>query len=86
MSWDSKAFKEKLEDQHSFPGTYIFKFIVPSESIDLVKVVWEEGEITLKPSSKGKYTSVTIKGQMPTSDAVIMVYEKAHEIEGIIAL
>ena len=29
MAWNELAFKEKLENEHSFPGQYIFKFIVP---------------------------------------------------------
>lgn len=86
MSWDVNAFKEKLEDQHTFPGNYIFKFIVPSESIDQVKSLWPGGKISIKASSKGKYTSVTIEGHMDSSDDVISVYQKAHEIEGCIAL
>lgn len=86
MSWDIKAFKEKLEDQHSFPGSYIFKFIVPSDKLSEAESLWKEGEITRKPSSKGKYTSVTIKATMTSSDQVITVYEEAHKIEGLIAL
>lgn len=86
MSWDIKAFKEKLEDQHSFPGVYIFKFIVPSDKLSIAEGLWKEGEITRKPSSKGKYTSVTIKANISSSDQVIAVYEEAHNIDGLIAL
>lgn len=86
MSWNIEEFKAKLESQHSFPGTYIFKFIVPSEKVELAKNLWSLGEIIEKPSSKGKYVSVTIKGQMASVDEVIRVYENAHKIEGLIAL
>ena len=86
MGWDTKDFREKLDDQHTFPGLYIFKFIVPSESIKQVEDFWENGEVTKKPSSKGKYTSVTIKAQVANSDEIVDIYQRASDIEGCIAL
>jgi len=41
---------------------------------------------TEKESKKGNYTSLTIQMMMPSSEAVILVYQKASAIEGIIAL
>lgn len=86
MSWDIEAFREKLEDQHDFPGIYIFKFIVPSDMISRAESLWEQGEVTKKPSSKGTYTSVTIRAKMKTADQVIGVYQEAYKIEGLMAL
>ena len=86
MSWDEKAFKEKLENNHDFPGEYIFKFIVKPEHENEVKALVSDAEIKLKPSSGNKYVSVTLTSEMESSEAVIDVYKKAHTIEGIIAL
>ena len=86
MSWDIEAFREKLTGQHTFPGTYIFKFIVPADKVPLVERLWTEGRISSKPSSKGNYVSVTIEGNMQTADEVISVYQEANKIEGLIAL
>ena len=86
MSWDTKDFQEKLDDQHTFPGLYIFKFIVPSDSIKQVENLWKNGEIIKKPSSKGKYTSVTIKAQVDNSNEIVDIYQRASNIEGCIAL
>lgn len=84
--FDKVEFKAKLDDIHSFPTQYMFKFIVKGEKISDVESLFPKEALTLKPSSKGNYTSVTAKLKMASSDAVIEVYEKAHKIDGIIAL
>ena len=87
MSKFNKAeFKAKLEDIHQFPTQYMFKFIVKGDKLSEVEALFPKQALSLKPSSKGNYTSVTAKLEMASSNAVIEVYEKAHKIEGIIAL
>jgi len=86
MSWDTIEFRQKLDDQHTFPGLYIFKFIVPSEAVEQVEKLWNKGEILKKPSSKGKYTSVTINAQVENSEQIVEIYQRASEIKGCIAL
>ena len=86
MSWETKEFQQKLDDQQIFPGLYIFKFIVPSDSVKKVEELWGKGEIVKKPSSKGKYTSVTINAQVDNSDEIVDIYARASKIEGCIAL
>lgn len=86
MSWDTVGFRQKLEDQHTFPGLYIFKFIVPSDSVEQVEELWRKGEIKKKPSSKGKYTSVTINAQIDHLNEIIDIYQRASKIEDCIAL
>ncbi len=86
MSWDTDAFKEKIESEHSFPGTYVFKFIVPvgkkTEVTDLLPV----GDISFRNSTNNSYVSITLKAHVSTSDEVVEVYERAYKVEGIIAL
>ena len=85
-AFNRQSFKEKLEAQNSFPTLYMFKFIVPSGSESEVAALLPNNKMTLKTSSKGKYVSATIKAMMPNSDAILDVYEKASEIEGVISL
>jgi len=84
--FSNEDFKEKLEGTHKFPTLYMFKFIVPEGKTDEVKALFPLNEIAVKPSSKGTYVSITAKAMMPSSDAVVEVYGKAKQIEGIIAL
>lgn len=86
MSLDPKAFKEKLESQHEFPGTYTFKFIIPENQKDEVLVVLPKGDLTFKASSGKKYTSITLKAKMKSSDEVIGVYTEVAKIPGVLSL
>ena len=86
MSWDEQAFKEKLDNNHEFPGEYVFKFIVKPEYEGEVRSLLEGASVKLKPSSGNKYISITLSRTMESSESVIEVYKKAHTIKGIIAL
>ena len=84
--FETEEFKNKLEGAHDFPSLYMFKFIVLEDKKEEVKALFPLNEVTFKPSSKGKYTSVTATVMAHSSDYVIEIYKKAHQIEGIIAL
>lgn len=84
--YSTEEFKEKLEGAHKFPTLYMFKFIVPDAKKEEVKALFPRNEVNFKPSSKGTYVSVTAKVMMSSSDAIIDVYNKAYQIEGILAL
>jgi putative lipoic acid-binding regulatory protein len=83
-------FKVKLSDSMSFPGVYMFKFIVTSEhrNIALVENLFEveAAEISTKESDKGKYISVTAKLVVMNVEEIIDVYRKAAKIKGIMFL
>ncbi|HSI78509.1 MAG TPA: DUF493 family protein [Lunatimonas sp.] len=85
-TFDISSFKEKLDAETAFPSLYMFKFIVPSGKEDEIAALLPNNEMTLKTSSKGNYVSATIKAMMPSSDAIIEVYRKASNIEGVISL
>ncbi len=80
------SFRVKLDQHYRWPALYMFKFIVPSEKADEVTRLFPMHASTQKESREGKYTSITLQMMMPSSDAVIEVYQKASTIEGLIAL
>jgi len=80
------SFREKLDQHYAWPALYVYKFIVPTGQEDQVKKLFPLNTATEKLSKQGNYTSVTIKVMMHSSDAVIEMYVKASEIEGIVAL
>lgn len=84
--YDTEEFRNKLEGAHSFPTLYMFKFIVLEDKKDEVSALFPLNELSFKPSSKGKYISVTAKVMAQSPDYVIEIYKRAHQIEGIIAL
>ncbi|CAN5213821.1 DUF493 family protein [soil metagenome] len=80
--------RTKLEKE-SWPGIYMFKFIVLSDNkkIALIESFFEDdAEIVLQPSTNGKYTSITIRQVMLGAENVIDIYKKAEVVEGIISL
>lgn len=84
---DKEDFKELLDNEYSWPASYTFKFIVAAAKESDVRNLFDaKAEIALKPSSGGKYTSVTISAKMDSSDEIVKIYEQAAQIEGIISL
>lgn len=81
-----KAFREKLDAEHKWPAYYMFKFIVPREKESEIYSILPKEKWSSKASKSGTYLSFTAKILITSSDEVIEMYEKAHEIEGIIAL
>ena len=86
MSADQRSFREKLEAQHDFPGPYTFKFIIPEGKKDEVVARLPKGELSYKASSGKKYTSITLKATMKSSDEVIDIYTEVAKIEGVLSL
>jgi putative lipoic acid-binding regulatory protein len=86
---DLESFKDKLNAGMTFPGVYMFKFIVESQhrNIALVENLFEaDAEIKTKESEKGKYTSVTANVVVMNAEEIIAIYRKALAIKGIMFL
>ncbi|MEO9803595.1 MAG: DUF493 family protein [Reichenbachiella sp.] len=86
MDPSTDSFKEKLDNTHSFPTLYVFKFIVKPEQVEEIEKLFPKHEVLLKPSSGGKYISTTIKIMASSSQEIIEHYKEASKIEGIISL
>jgi putative lipoic acid-binding regulatory protein len=85
-----KKLKKKLKKDTTFPTKYMFKFIVPSKE-ELVKQVedlfnYTGAVIDTKSSRTGKFTSVSVLVVMKKADDIIIKYQQAEKIEGIISL
>jgi len=83
---DIESFREKLEAVSEWPSLYMFKFIVLAEKQNEIKQIFENHEVIVKPSSKGKYVSLTIKMLANSADQIIEKYIETNEVEGVIAL
>jgi hypothetical protein len=84
-----KGLRAEL-DKMTWPRLYVFKFIVKADNQKVAQTQAlgssETSEIHLNTSKTGKFVSVTIKEVMMSPEEVIKKYEKASEIEGLIAL
>lgn len=81
--------RERLNEHHSWPAVFPFKFIIANnqELLDQVRALFsKEADVKTRPSKNGNYIAITGKEVMMSADSVIEVYQKAQKIEGIIAL
>lgn len=82
-----QSFKESLDGYYDWPCGYLFKFIAPRERLEEVVALFEEDtEVSTRESKKGNYVSVTAEMEMENSEAVVEVYRRAGEIEGVMPL
>ena len=85
-----KRLKQQLIENTSWPAPYLYKFIVPAdlEKIAKIESIFDgcNAQIKTKDSSKGSYTSVSIKVRMESPDAVIEKYIEVSSVEGVISL
>jgi putative lipoic acid-binding regulatory protein len=88
MADEYQKLRELLDNQE-YPSVYFYKFIVKQDpaKIQLIKRCFSEtAEITTKPSSNGKYTSVSIKEMMLNSEDIINRYKAVSKIDNVITL
>lgn len=82
--------REQLEGDTEWPSLYLYKFIVPAslEKIAEIRAVFDntDAQILTRDSSGGKFTSLSIKVQMDSPDAVIEKYLEVSKVEGVISL
>ena len=85
-----KQLKKKLKKDTTFPTKYLFKFIVPTDEDKIMQVenlFNHSGAVINKTASKtGKYTSLSIQIVMKKADDIILKYQSAEKIDGIISL
>jgi putative lipoic acid-binding regulatory protein len=85
-----RRLREELIKSSDWPGTYLFKFIIPSDSekIDQIGAIFDNtgAVIESKKSKTGKYTSLSITVHLESPDHVIEKYIEVGKVEGVISL
>lgn len=81
---------QQLTDDSTWPSTYLYKFIIPSdiEKVAEIRSIFKGigAEIIIKDSSKGTYSSISIKVLMESPQAVVEKYIEVSSVEGVISL
>ena len=94
MDSESEEFysrlKEELLKSTKWPSTYLYKFIVPSQTdkTDRIEAIFDNtgAVIETKKSKTGKYTSLSITVYLDSPDKVIEKYIEVGAVEGVISL
>lgn len=85
-----ERFHQQLLDTSSWPGAYVFKFIVPASG-DAQKILEnlfssDVVKISVRASSKGTYSSISVQGTFESPAVIIDKYKQASKIPNIIQL
>lgn len=80
-----EGLRDKLKDLE-FPSKYMYKFITSQENIALLRPCFQDAEITVKQSSKGKYNSFTAVTMAMNPEQIIDKYKSLSHIKGLISL
>ena len=89
MDKELENIKSMLWAHQKWPGIYFFKFIVPNdrEKLDMVRGLFQfQDQITYRTSKDIRFIALSCKQVMDNPEAVLEIYRKAKEIEGVIAL
>ena len=86
MNRDTELFKKKLEANHDFPCSYMFKFIVPIRKKEALLNLLPKVAIKTKRSTSNKFVSITLSMEIESSDKVIDIYKQVYQVEGLIAM
>ena len=85
-----KRLREQLEGDTTWPSEYLYKFIIPAslEKLAEIEAIFDGlgANIQTRDSTKGTYTSISIKVGMQSADAVIEKYLEVSKVEGVISL
>ena len=86
MSFEEEKFRLILENEYKWPCHYLFKFIVPSDSLEDVQKIFHGHQTKVKESKKGNYVSVTCRILIDETDQVLDFYKEVSKIKGCISL
>jgi uncharacterized protein len=85
-----ERLRVELENSTTWPAIYLFKFIVPSESNNVIQVENAFNDmgavIKTKKSKTGKFTSISVDVNMENPQEIIKKYLEVSTIKGIISL
>ncbi len=78
--------EQRLNEFYTWPCTYPFKCIVPSEQFSALAGRFPVEGITTRTSSGGRFISMTMEIRATCAEDVLSLYRKAAEVEGVILL
>ncbi|GAB4206219.1 MAG: hypothetical protein Fur0023_15910 [Bacteroidia bacterium] len=89
QNWDD--LKNKIEASQNFPSMYMFKFILSSDNQKIAQIEalfdnTDNPDISIRPSSRGRYVSITIKQMVQNVEYIINIYKQVAKIPGVIMM
>ena len=83
-------FEIQLKESQSWPGIYMFKFIIKNnfKDLDKLKAILSDykGDFKVKSSDKGNYKSISFESFFDSPIEIISIYKKIGSLDNIISL
>ncbi len=83
-------FHEQLEASQAWPGEYLFKFIVKTNTDHKTQLLsffeGRKAKLSEKASRKQNYVSLSILARFDKAEEVVTIYRQANQIKGIFVL
>ncbi len=86
MSDEQDRIRTLIDEHNDWPSPFLFKFIVPAGQLGELRDRLKDFELHQRSSRNGNYTSVSLRPLMESSDAVLAIYERVVDLDGIIRL
>tara|TARA_B100001094_G_scaffold325780_1_gene380714 strand:- start:3810 stop:4079 length:270 start_codon:yes stop_codon:yes gene_type:complete len=86
VAGSEKSLKNKLDEHYNWPSLYKFKFIVPVNSQSHLIELLPDGDLSIKKSRNGKYSSISLNRNITSSMEVIDIYRKVRSVDNLISL
>ncbi len=80
------SFRNKLDEVHTWPSSYLFKFVVPEAKKGELLSIMPSGMVQERSSANQRYVSISLTALMASADEVVEIYKQAAQIEGIVTL
>ncbi len=82
----TERLRKLLEAQHTEPFVYVFKFVMPLESMEGFSKLLPGIEMTSRLSSNSRYVSLTFEIEFENAHGVIEIYERVKSVPGLLSL
>ena len=83
---DKAQYIDLLNETHTWPVEYLFKFIAKKEFVDQVLDLFPLEKIETNKSKNGNYISFSMKKVVKSAEEVLEIYEMIQTIKGVISL
>lgn len=80
------SFKRQLDENHEWPCSYTFKFIVPKEQVVVLCNIVSIDHSKMVPSRNGNFVSVNFEIMAQNADEIVEIYKSVSKVKGLIAL
>jgi len=81
-----EVFKKLLDKEYQWPAVYPFRFIMPLTSVEDFSKLFPNEKLESRFSKNAKYVAIHFDMEMQSSQAVLDVYAKIKNVDGVMSL